>query len=108
MGLYLKSSKNSILFRLAPKIDLDRFFKLGEVERGLGTLAITLFDLEDKNAGSFKLLFADRPLQLKQWVLKDTVGTTVKISLLDIERDTELDEKLFIVDPDLFNRDEDK
>ena len=40
--------------------------------------------------------------------LKDTVGTTVKISLLDIERDTELDEKLFIVDPDLFNRDEDK
>ena len=105
---YIPISETPLRALIAPKIDLDRFFKLGEVERGLGTLAITLFDLEDKNAGSFRLLFADRPLQLKQWVLKDAIGTTVKISLLDIERDTELDEKLFIVDPDLFNRDEDK
>ena len=63
--------------------------------------------MEDKNAGSFRLLFADRPLQLKQWVLKDAIGTTVKISLLETERDMDLDEKLFIVDPELFNREED-
>ena len=79
-----------------------------EVERGLGTLAITLYDSEDESSGSFKLLFSDKPLQLKQWFLKDATGTSVKISLLDVERELELKDDLFIVDPFLFEKNKDK
>ena len=32
-------------------------------------------------------------------VLKDATGTSVKISLLDVERELELKDELFIVDP---------
>ena len=93
---------------IAPRIELDQFFKLGELERGLGTLSITLYNSEDESAGFFKLLFADKPLQLKQWFLKEATGTSVKISLLDVERELELKAELFIVDPFLFEKNNDR
>ena len=41
-------------------------------------------------------------------VLKDATGTSVKISLLDVERELELKDDLFIVDPFLFEKNKDK
>ena len=66
------------------------------------------YNSEDESAGFFKLLFADKPLQLKQWFLKDATGTSVKISLLDVERELELKDDLFTVDPFLFEKNKDK
>tara|TARA_Y100001933_G_scaffold111076_1_gene111206 strand:+ start:515 stop:1138 length:624 start_codon:yes stop_codon:yes gene_type:complete len=105
---YIPITETPLRALIAPRIELDRFFKLGELERGLGTLSITLYNSEDESAGFFKMLFADKPLQLKQWFLKDTTGTSIKISLLDVERDVELNDDLFIVDPFLFEKNKDR
>ena len=105
---YIPVTETPLRALIAPRIELDQFFKLGELERGLGTLSITLYNSEDESAGSFKMLFADKPLQLKQWFLKDATGTSIKISLLDVERDVELNDDLFIVDPFLFEKNKDR
>ena len=105
---YIPITETPLRALIAPRIELDKFFKLGELERGLGTLSITLYNSEDESAGSFKMLFADKPLQLKQWFLKDATGTSIKISLLDVERDVELNDDLFIVDPFLFEKNKDR
>ena len=105
---YIPITETPLRALIAPRIKLDQFFKLGELERGLGTLAITLYNLEDESAGSFKMFFADKPLQLKQWFLKDATGTSIKISLLDVERDVELNDDLFTVDPFLFEKNKDR
>ena len=105
---YIPISETPLRALIAPRIELNKFFKLGELERGLGTLSITLYNLEGESAGSFKMLFADRPLQLKQWFLKDATGTSIKISLLDVERDVELNKDLFTVDPFLFEKNKDR
>ena len=105
---YIPITETPLRALIAPRIKLDQFFKLGELERGLGTLSITLYNSEDESAGSFKMFFADKPLQLKQWFLKDATGTSIKISLLDVERDVELNDDLFIVDPFLFEKNKDR
>ena len=105
---YIPITETPLRALIEPRIELDQFFKLGELERGLGTLSITLYNSEDESAGSFKMLFADKPLQLKQWFLKDAAGTSIKISLLDVERDVELNDDLFIVDPFLFEKNKDR
>ena len=105
---YIPISETPLRALISPRIELDKFFKLGELERGLGTLSITLYNLDDESAGSFKMLFADRPLQLKQWFLKDATGTSIKISLLDVERDVDLNKDLFTVDPFLFEQNKDR
>ena len=73
------------------------------VERAPGTLAVTLTMKEDPEAGAVRLLFADAPLALKQWYIGDAQGVEVRVSLLDIERDVDLDSTLFQVDPEMFN-----
>ena len=105
---YIPITETPLRALIAPRIKLDQFFKLGELERGLGTLSITLYNSEDESAGSFKMFFADKPLQLKQWFLKDATGTSIKISLLDVERDVELNDDLFTVDPFLFEKNKDR
>ena len=72
------------------------------VERGPGTLAITLTMKDDLEAGAIRLLFADAPLALKQWYIRDAQGIEIRISLLDIERGMMLEATLFQIDPEMF------
>lgn len=72
------------------------------VERGAGTLAVTLTMKDDADAGAVRLLFADAPLALKQWYIRDAQGVEVQVSLLDPQRGLELDSTLFQVNPDMF------
>ncbi len=75
---------------------------IAAVERGAGTLAVTLTMKDDVEAGSVRLLFADAPLALKQWYIRDAQGVEVQVSLLDPQRGLELDSTLFQVNPDMF------
>jgi outer membrane lipoprotein-sorting protein len=73
------------------------------VERGASTLAVTLTMRDDEQSGAVRLFFADSPLALKQWYIRDAQGVEVRVSLLDIERGMDLESELFQVDPDMFN-----
>jgi outer membrane lipoprotein-sorting protein len=85
-------------------VKLVRSHDIAAVERGPGTLAVTLTMKDDLDAGAVRLLFADQPLALKQWYIRDAQGVEVRVSLLDIERGLELDSTLFQVDPDMFGK----
>jgi outer membrane lipoprotein-sorting protein len=74
------------------------------VRRETGTLAVTLTIKDDPEAGAVRLLFADAPLVLKQWYIRDAQGVEVRVSLLDIERDIALESSLFQIDPDMFSQ----
>lgn len=75
---------------------------VARVEREAGTLAVTLTMKDDPDAGTVRLFFADAPLALKQWFIRDAQGVEVRISLLDVERDLDFDSALFQVDPQIF------
>ncbi len=77
---------------------------VGAVERGPGTLAVTLTMKSDPEAGAVRLLFTDAPMALKQWYIRDAQGVEVKVSLLDAERGVDLDSTLFQVNPGMFGQ----
>lgn len=64
------------------------------VERGPGVLGVTVARREDDN-GSLTLIFSDKPLQLKKWIVVDPQGIKTSVSLLSARRDISLDPKLF-------------
>lgn len=84
-------------------VNLVEAHDVREIRRGPGTLAITLTVKEDPEAGAVRLLFADQPLALKQWVIRDAQGVEVRVSLVNAERGMPLDAALFQVDEDMFN-----
>ena len=83
-------------------VELETAHDVAFVERGPGTLAITLTMKDDLEAGAIRLLFADAPLALKQWYIRDAQGIEIRVSLLDIERGMMFEPALFQIDPEMF------
>ena len=99
----ISSTPLSIL--VSENVKLSDNHDVAAVERGAGTLAVTLTMKGDVEAGAVRLLFADAPLSLKQWYIRYAQGVEVQVSLLDPERGLELDSTLFQVNPDMFGGD---
>ena len=84
-------------------VDLQAWYKIKDIKRGPGTLRLTLIMKDDLSLGSVQLLFSDRPMQLRQWTIRDQQGIEVRVSLMDMQRGARFDPKLFEVDPNLFS-----
>ena len=49
----------------------------------------------DDDIGTLILIFADKPLELKKWIVIDAQGIKTSVSLLSSQRDIAIDPKLF-------------
>lgn len=67
-----------------------------KVERAPGVIGLTLVRPED-DGGQLTMIFSDKPLQLKKWIVIDPQGVRTAVSLLSTQRDITFDPKLFNV-----------
>ena len=65
------------------------------IERGRGTLRLTVVKTDDPGEGNLTLIFNDRPLSLKKWVVIDALGVETTVSLLGVRFGVALDDALF-------------
>ncbi|HYD99261.1 MAG TPA: outer membrane lipoprotein carrier protein LolA [Alphaproteobacteria bacterium] len=66
------------------------------LERGAGTIEVTLVSDEDPDAGTLSLIFSDAPLELKKWRIVDSQGVPTEVALLDPAIGLPLDRKKFV------------
>jgi outer membrane lipoprotein-sorting protein len=70
---------------LTDAVDLGRDARVVGVEKGEGTLSISLEDKSGDAAGTIRLVFdTDPSLQLKQWMITDAQGLTTNVVVNDI------------------------
>ncbi len=67
-----------------------------KIDRGPGIISITIMREKD-GGGQLTLIFSDKPLKLKKWVVIDPQGVRTSVSLLSSQRDVSFDPKLFNV-----------
>lgn len=65
-----------------------------KIQRGPGILSITIVR-ENDDIGELTLIFSEKPLELRKWIVKDAQGVTTSISLLSTKHDIHLAPKLF-------------
>ena len=70
--------------------------EVSKVEKAPGIIGITVVP-SDEDTGQLTLVFSDKPLELKKWIVVDPQGITTSVSLLSTQRDISLDQKLFKV-----------
>lgn len=75
-----------------------------DYENAAGVLRLTLQRTEDPMEGSLTLVFAARPLQLKQWSVVDAQGVLTTVSLLGPTFGAPLADDLFKVESRLLER----
>jgi outer membrane lipoprotein-sorting protein len=76
-------TETPVWFLLQETIDFSPAITVTNIERSPGALRISVYQTANPDAGSASLTFADEPLQLKQWTIKDSQGTEVEIALQD-------------------------
>lgn len=70
--------------------------EVSKVEKAPGIIGITVVP-SDEDTGQLTLVFSDKPLELKKWIVVDPQGITTSVSLLSTQRDISFDQKLFKV-----------
>jgi outer membrane lipoprotein-sorting protein len=84
-----------IWFLVQQTIDFSPKITVTSIERSPGAMRLAMYQTENPDAGSASLTFADEPLALKQWTIRDSRGTEVAIALQDAVFGTQLSNDLF-------------
>ena len=79
-------------------IRFDELVRVAAVTRDPGVIRVTLVDSEDAGMGSLTLVFADRPLELRQWKVTDAQGLVTTVAFLAGTFNPPLDPALFVFD----------
>ena len=90
----LNSTPLAVLVR--DPIRLQGSVTVTRVERATGTLRLTLLDSDEPDEGSITLVFSDRPLALRQWLVRDPQGLETTIAMSKAQYNLILDPALFV------------
>ena len=92
---YLPLSSTPAAILLRENVTLSGSVTVTGVERGPNSVRVTLVQTDDPRAGRLTLAFAERPLQLTNWVVVDSQGTTTRIALSEIQNGVQIPSQLF-------------
>lgn len=65
------------------------------VERGPGSLRVTVIQSKDPQAGRITLVFSERPFALSNWQVTDAQGSVTRVALIEPRSGMALDPSLF-------------
>lgn len=82
-------------FLVREDVKLSGDVAVTRVERGPGSLRVTLVQSDDPQAGRLTLVFSERPFALTNWQVVDAQGSTTRVALIDPRTDVSLDPALF-------------
>ncbi|TNE35828.1 MAG: outer membrane lipoprotein carrier protein LolA [Alphaproteobacteria bacterium] len=91
--LPLYSTPVSVL--LEDKTDFSEDVRVTKVEHEANVLRLTVIDPDNPDEGNIVLIFSDKPLQLRQWLVTDAQGNVTSISLGNVETNLKLKPELF-------------
>ena len=81
-------------FLLRDRISFDDVIVTG-IERGRGTIRVSVVESAQPDAGSLTMTFTENPLSLTQWTVVDQEGKTTTVTLSDIQYGIPIDPKIF-------------
>ena len=92
---YLGMDSTPAGYFVSEKIDFGGEITVTGFERRRGVLRLSLVRSDDPLEGSITLVFRDRPLALKKWVITDAQGIETTVSLLGVRSGHDLNPDLF-------------
>ena len=92
---YLDIDATPAGYFVSERIDFGGEITVTGFERRRGVLRLSLVKSDDPREGSITLVFRDRPLALKKWIVTDAQGIETTVSLLGVRSGIALNPDLF-------------
>jgi outer membrane lipoprotein-sorting protein len=97
---YVPTSSTPAAFLVQEQVKLSGEITVVRLQRGPGAIRVTLVRSSEPEAGQVTLVFADQPLQLRQWTVVDGRGVETQVALMDPVLGGPIDPKRFeFLDP---------
>jgi outer membrane lipoprotein-sorting protein len=82
-------------FLLREDVSFSHGVTVSGIDRQPGALRISAFESKSPEAGQIDLVFADNPLELRQWTILDPQGNQIRVGLQDVTLGGTLANSLF-------------
>jgi len=92
----LKSTPLHLL--LKKRVNLRKEKAVRSIERGAGQMRVTAIDPDEPDQGSITMVFAENPLELRQWIVVDAQGLTTTVALGEVRSNIKIDPNLFFIE----------
>lgn len=89
---------------LAPNVDLERESMVTNLVSDGTTTTVTAQDPDNPNFGSLQMVFTGNPVELRQWVVTDELGTETTVILNDLISGGALRDIMFNIQAEIRNR----
>lgn len=89
---------------LRDRVNLAQEGAVTGVEHRGGQLRVTAIDPDAPERGEITLVFANNPLELRQWTVRDKNGKLTTVVLSETRRDVELNRALFSIESEQLDR----
>lgn len=80
---YVPIDSTPASFLVKDNIQFGKDVHVLSLDRGPGTIRITVSDKRDLGSGALILTFTDKPLVLQKWTVVDSLGQTTEVALQD-------------------------
>ena len=94
--VFLRNTPVGVL--VAENVKLSGAVTVTRMVRGPGALRVTVVRTDEPADGSLTLVFADAPLQLRQWLVIDAQGVQTTVTLADLEFGVAVNREMFRYD----------
>jgi outer membrane lipoprotein-sorting protein len=94
-------SETPLHLLLKPDVDLRAEGAVREITRQGGQVSVTAVDPRRPDQGSITLIFAETPLELRQWVVTDAQGRMTTVALRDMRTNVRIPPERFIIEDNL-------
>lgn len=92
---FLPLWETPLWFLIREEIDLAKGVDLQTIERGAGTVRVTLQLSEEGSEGQVTLIFSDRPVALHSWEIQDAQGILTQVALVNPQFGAKVEPSLF-------------
>lgn len=82
---------------LRERVDLRGEGAVKAIDREAGQMRVQAIDPKAPEQGSITMVFADNPLELRQWIILDAQGLTTTVALYDVRANVKLNPELFFI-----------
>ncbi|MEL6476661.1 MAG: outer membrane lipoprotein carrier protein LolA [Pseudomonadota bacterium] len=89
---------------LRDRVDLRKEGAVEAIDRSAGQLRVRAIDPDAPEQGSITMVFADNPLELRQWIVVDNQGLTTTVALSETRANVKLGGELFFIEDDNCDR----
>ena len=89
------STPLSLLTRKNVSVTQSKFVRM--IETKGGRIHVTMFDPEAPKNGTMRMIFRRNPMELVEWVIVDSSGSESTVKLDKLDKNTELDSRLFSI-----------